>query len=304
MTSEKKTEVKVGVTVFVALILLVIIFGWAKNINLHNNNKIISVKFPTVAGLEIADMVSVNGVRKGLVNSIASYGNYVRVEIKFNDNVKLKEDATFSIMMLDLMGGKKIEINAGNSDKEIDYSKVHIGKFAGDVATSMEMLSSVQTDLVDVIREVKYSLVNINKFFADSTFSKDISSSVKSMKRLTNNLDELIIENKQMLTETIANTSELTKNANRMLDDNSTNIKLAIEKLNTTLTSSSELIKKLNTFSDEITNKENNIGKLIYDEKLISDLKISFEQIKELTKIINHQLKTDGLKVEADIDLF
>ncbi len=304
MTSEKKTEVKVGVTVFVALLVLAVIFGWAKNFSLSQSNEFISVKFPTVAGLEIGDMVSVNGVRKGLVNSILSDGNFAKVEIKFSDDVQLKEDATFSIMMLDLMGGKKIEINAGNSNNEIDFTKVHIGKFAGDVSTSMEMLSSVQTDLVDVIKEVKYSLVNINKFFADPTFSKDISSSVNSMKKLTNNLDELIVENRQMIKETISNTNALTKTANSVLDDNQNNIKLAIEKLNSTLTSSSELITKLNTLSDEIANKENNIGKLIYDEELIGDLKTSFEQIKELTKIINQQLKDGGLEVKADIDLF
>jgi len=304
MTSEKKTEVKVGVTVFVALLVLVAVFGWAKNFSLSQSNEFISVKFPTVAGLEIASMVSVNGVRKGLVNSISSDGNFAKVEIKFSEEVQLKEDASFSIMMLDLMGGKKIEINTGNSNENIDYTKVHIGKFSGDVATSMEMLSSVQTDLVDVIKEVKYSLVNINKFFADPTFSNDLTSSVKSIKQLTSNLDELIVENRQMIKETITNTNALTKNANSVLDDNQTNIKLAIENLNATLNSSSELITKLNILSDEIANKENNIGKLIYDEELIGDLKTSFEQIKELTKIINQQLKDGGLEVKADIDLF
>jgi len=304
MTSEKKTEIKVGITVFIALLMLAIIFGWAKNFNLTNNNKTINVKFPTVAGLELADLVTVNGVRKGLVSSISTDGNYAKVEIKFKENVRLKEDATFSIMMLDLMGGKKIEINAGISNKEIDYSKVHIGKFAGDVATSMEMLSSVQTDLVDVIREVKISLVNINKFFADSSFSNNVTSSVKSIKQLTNNLNELMIENRETLTKTIANTNQLTEKANEMLSENQSNIKLAIENLNTTLTSSSELLTKLNTLSDEITKKENNIGKLIYDDELMSDLKTSFEQIKELTRILNQQLKNGGLEVKADIDLF
>ena len=109
MTSEKKTEIKVGITVFAALLLLAFIFGWAKNFNLNQNTKLLNVKFPTVAGLAIADMVSVNGVRKGLVNSISTDGNFAKVEIKFSEDVQLREDASFSIMMLDLMGGKKIE---------------------------------------------------------------------------------------------------------------------------------------------------------------------------------------------------
>ena len=55
---------------------------------------------------------------------------------------------------------------------------------------------------------------------------------------------------------------------------------------------------------EEIEKKENNIGKFLYDEQLFSDLKASFEQVNELTKIITEQLKSGGLEVKADVDLF
>ena len=121
MNNEKKTEIKVGITIIVALLLFIFVYGWAKNFSLNSNNKLLYIKFPTVAGLEIGDMVSVNGVRKGLVESITSDDNHALVQVIFNEEVNLKQDATFSIMMLDLMGGKKIEIKAGDSDQFLNY---------------------------------------------------------------------------------------------------------------------------------------------------------------------------------------
>ena len=61
---------------------------------------------------------------------------------------------------------------------------------------------------------------------------------------------------------------------------------------------------KLNKLSDEITKKENNIGKIIYDKKLIEDIKTSFSEIKKLVKTVNKQLENGGLEVKADVDLF
>ncbi len=304
MTDEKKTEIKVGITILIALLLFFLIFAWAKNFSVNSNEKLLKVRFNTVAGLEIGDLVTVNGVRKGLVNSISTDNNKAIVEIKFKEKVTLKKDATFSIMMLDLMGGKKITIDAGNSSDKLDFTKIQNGEFAGDVATSMAMLSSVQNDLVDVIKEIKISLKGINKFVGDSTFIDNASSSMKSINHLSTNLNQMIVENRAMLKDIIKNTKQLTGKANDFIDSNNVEIKSSIENLNKTLQSSNDLMVKLNKFSDEITKKENNIGKIIYDEKLIEDIKVSFSEIKKLIKIVNKQLENGGLEVKADIDLF
>ena len=129
MNEDKKTEIKVGVTIFIALIIFGLVFGWAKNYSFSSNNFPLTVDFNTVAGLENGDLVSVNGVRKGSVKSITSNANAARVEIVFDEDPNLKEDATFSIMMLDLMGGKQVEISRGASNTDLDYSRIHLGNF-------------------------------------------------------------------------------------------------------------------------------------------------------------------------------
>jgi len=74
-------------------------------------------------------------------------------------------------------------------------------------------------------------------------------------------------------------------------------MKILLEKTNS-------LVTKANDFADEIKNKKNNIGKLLYDEELYTSLTKSIAQLNELTNLILEQLKGDGFKVDANVDLF
>ena len=56
--------------------------------------------------------------------------------------------------------------------------------------------------------------------------------------------------------------------------------------------------------TSETLNKNNNIGKILYDENLFNELKSSLQQINKLTKTLNQQMENEGLKVKADVDLF
>lgn len=304
MNSEKKTEIKVGITALLAIIIFIFVYGWAKDFSFNSEYKRLKVSFPTAAGLEIGDLVSVNGVRKGLVESIQTGNNEAVVEIKFTDNIDIYEDAQFSIMMLDLMGGKKIEIYAGSSQNRIDHEILHYGKFAGDISTAMATLSSVESDLIDLVQELRISLKSANSVIGDKNFTNNLSHTVANLNILTNNLNDMVIQNKNLISETLKNTRNLTKNANELIIENRDEISVAIKNLNSTLASSADLIDKLSVISSEVKSSENNLGKLLYDEELMSDVKISLKQLKELSTIINEQLKSDGLKVKADVDLF
>ena len=304
MKNNKKTEIKVGVTAFAAILLIVIIYGWAKNFSINSESKKLNVEFSTVAGLELGNLVSVNGVRKGLVDNITSSKNSALVTIKFTEEVELKEDAKFSIMMLDLMGGKKIEINSGNANAPINFSETQIGNFSGDISTAMATLSSVETDLVEVIKELKLSLENMNYIFNSEGFLDDVKTSASNLNTLTENMNNLLVANKKSIEEILSNTKELTSKSNRLIDKNEKQIFSILNNLDSTIISSNYLINNLNKLSEEVVNSENNIGKLLYDDKLFDEFVLSLQQIREMTNIINKQLKSGGLEVKADVDLF
>lgn len=304
MKNQKKTEIKVGITVVVGILIFLWIFGWAKNFNIDSNRKKLTIEFNSVAGLEKGDAATINGVRKGFVDDIEVKGNKVIVKVNLDRDVKIMQDATFSILMLDLMGGKKIEIKPGISNTPIDFTKIQKGKFSGDISTAMAALSSVQEDLVSVIKEVKVSLKNMNKLFANTSFTEEVQTSVKNLSDLTGKLNIVLTENRNNLKSLIEQGNKISKSANEMLKENQEAIKQTLKNAQSVVASTDTLVKRINSFTVETKGQKNNLGKLLYDKDLITKLNKSMEQINQLTKILVEQLKGNGVNVDANISIF
>ena len=301
MKNERKTNIRVGIAAFAAVLICVWIFAWAKNTEIYSENRTLRISFNNVGGLEVGDLVSVNGVRKGYIQTIDLSENEVLVEVRLEKEVDLREDAVFGIYMLDLMGGKKLEISPGNSDNPIDYDKLQKGSFTGDISTAMAALSSVQNDLVEMIHDLRKTLSSMNSLFADESFTADLKSSVKSLKDLSTQASGLIRNNDSLITNLLAESQKLVVNSNNFLSANEEGIKTAVGKLNKTMDSAAELIDNLNELNRRISNDENNLGKILHDESLLTDLKSSLAEVTKLLKVLNVQLEQDGIKVDANI---
>ncbi|MBU2494743.1 MAG: MCE family protein [Bacteroidetes bacterium] len=301
MKDSRKTEIKVGITVLAGLLILVWILGWAKNYNLVSSQKELLIRFDNIAGLEIGDRVTINGIRKGTVENFFNENNYVIVKTLIDADSDIREDAKFTILMLDLMGGKKIEIIPGISANKIDFKEIQNGYFSGDISTAMAMLSSVQNDLVDVIKEVKISLNNLNEIFADKEFSGNVKTSFENITTLSGQLSELITANRKDISSLINSSINLTESANSLITDNKEQVSESLKRLNEFINNSNNLVSKIDKSIEEIKNKENNIGKIIYDENFLKGLTETLDQVKELTKLLKEQLEGDGVNVDANI---
>jgi phospholipid/cholesterol/gamma-HCH transport system substrate-binding protein len=298
MRDNRKTEIKVGITVFFGIILTLWIIGWAKNSFLYSENRPLLVRFDSVAGLNIGDGVYVNGVKKGLVTNIKLDRNSILVNLTFDSKIQLTKDAKFSIMMLDLMGGKKVEITNGISSEFMNFDEIQTGKFAGDVSTAMAALGSVQDELVSIIKDVKISLDNINDFLTDKELKYNLKTTVSDAKILLQKINLLVSNNEDKINELITNSNKLISNSNNFITNNEKEISNSISNLNLLLKNTDSLIYKLNKISDETTNKKNNIGKLMYDESTYKKLLGTLEKIDILIDELNNQLKGKGLNVD------
>ena len=301
MKDLRKTEIRVGITVIVGLLIFIWILSWAKNFSLSSNQKALLVKFNSVAGLEIGDNVAVNGVRKGFVEDFKIEGNKVIVRLSLDNDVKLQKDAKFSIAMLDLMGGKKVNINPGTSSKPLDYSEVQTGIFYADIPEVMSILGTVEGDITAIIRDIKTTLNSLNNYLNDNNLNTDIKTSLSNLSRASQKLNILLDENREGINKLTQNTVKLTQNVNDFLNENKSSLKSSVEELHTVLIQTDSLLTAVNNFSGEIKNKKNNIGKILYDDKLYDNLSQSLTQLNELTKILIEQLKGKGVNVNANI---
>ncbi len=304
MRDQRRTEIKVGITVVAALLIFLWILGWAKNLTIASGQKSLMVGFSNVAGLEIGDDVTVNGVRKGFVEDFKINKSGVTVKLSIDADTDLKEDAVFALTMLDMMGGKKIDITPGNSEIFLDYSAIHPGIFHADIPAVMSMVGNMKDDLVITLSEIKVTLTSLNEILSDENMNENLKASLKNLSELSLQLNRVIETNSSEVTSLIKHTNELALTTKEFIDENKILINESITELKSVLNNSNALLDNLNKFSDETKQQKNNLGIMLYDKNIVDSLKITIQQVNDVTKILLEQLKGKGINVDAKIDLF
>lgn len=301
MKNPRATEIKVGVTVLLGLLVFIWVLGWAKSFSLSSSDNLVNVKFSKVSGLEIGNNVTVNGVRKGHVKDFVIQGSHVIVTLSISDEIQLKKDAQFSLESTDLMGGRKIEVDPGNSDEDLNMSEIQNGNYITDIAGVISLFSDIQDKITIIANESVKTLQGINSLLGDENFIQGLRTSVVNLNNLTAKLDRVLSENQQNIKEITENTKEITSDTKVLIKENKENFEHSLTNLNAVLLKSDSLITSLNYLTQETAMGGNNLGKILYDDSLYYNLTGSIKLLKELSKVILEQIKTDGLKVDAYI---
>jgi phospholipid/cholesterol/gamma-HCH transport system substrate-binding protein len=301
MRNPRAAEIKVGITVLMGLLVFIWVLGWAKNFTLTSSDNQVKVRFNKVSGLEIGNNVTVNGVRKGHVNEFFIQGSSVIVTLSISNEVLLKKDAEFSLESTDLMGGRKIEVNPGNSDEDLDLSVVQQGNYISDIAGMISLFSDIQDKISIIANESVKTLRGINSLLEDKTFIEGLRTSITNLNNVTAKLDRVITENQQNLKEITENTKEITSDTKVLIKENKDKVEITLANLNAVMLKSDSLMTSLNYLTQETITGGNNLGKILYNDSLYNNLIKAMESVSELTKILKLQLETDGLKVDAYI---
>ena len=301
MKRERKIEIKVGITVTIGILIFIWILGWSKNFSFTSNYKTLKVQFENTSGLIVGDNVTVNGVKKGFVDDITLHESGVILLLSIENEVNLYKNASFRIAMLDLMGGKKVEISSGAKGEELDYKKLYNGKYLKDIPALITDFGKIQNYLENTLSKLDITLTNVNELLGDKEFKAELKSSVHNMNNVSIQFSELLNNNKKFISVLLSNVNSLAVNADSMLNENRANVKTTLINLNTLSLRADTLFQLSNNFIAEIKSQENNLGKMIYNKSFYRNLDSTLIRLNELTKILIIQLKDDGINVDANI---
>ncbi len=301
MKDYRKTEIKVGLTVIVGILLFLWLLSWARNLSFTSAETEIKIKFQNVSGLQIGNQVTVNGVQGGYVKDIYLDKGDVVVSISLNGIIHLKEDAKFELVLTDLMGGKKIEVFPGRSETDLDPTIVQNGIYQTDLAGMMAFFGGIQGDITQVLGDIRQSLTYLNSYLTDKDFNKDLKESVSQMSDISKKLNVMLSENRSDIKVITENTKELTQETKEFIKLNKEDISESVVRLKNVLQTSDSIMQKVNYFTDETMSGNNNLGKMLYNDSLYININETMTRINELTKIILFQLQNDGVNVNAHI---
>ncbi len=304
MKENRKTNIKVGITVIFALFIFLLILGWAKRLTIAGDYNVLKMRFDSVSGLELGDHITINGVKMGKVHDIKIEGNSVIVEGYIPKNVIIKKDARATVEMLDLMGGKKIELKPGESDEIFDFNDILEGRLSTDIPGALAMVGNVEQDLKSIILDTRNLLEQINKHLSDENTINSLKNSLRNLEEITTNLNEFLIKNNSKLEKTIDNISSLTDKSEKFLTQNADTLIATFNETRVLISNLNKVVNSLDLILSQTQSKENNFGKILYDEELYEKLKQSIIKLDIISNLLLEQLEAKGIKVDAKIRLF
>jgi phospholipid/cholesterol/gamma-HCH transport system substrate-binding protein len=275
-------EIKVGLVSFLAIVIFIVGITLGKSCSVSISTTKVLMRFPSSGGLQPSSPVLVNGVKRGSVLSVINNEGSVLVTTELDDINDIKKDAVARIAILEITGGKKIEIYPGISSEKFNRTNVMHGETSADLSDLVSMLGDVSIDAKHLIKKLDTIANETSRLLGDKVVMDRLINTLKTTDEIATSINNLVNANKNDLQQTLLNLKTITsdlkiaikKNEPRIDElmskiDSTINItKGAIGNANSTITDASALIKDLRDISSEIKSAQGVAGKLLYDKEL------------------------------------
>lgn len=251
-------------------------------------------EYQNVQGLTTASKVTINGLQVGKVqniifNSDPQKKGQLIVEFSMEADFVFSKNSEVKIYSDGLMGGKAMAIipsYKGEKAESGDYLK---GSIESDIFSSVgEKLNPLSAKIESMIVAADSLLVGFNDILDPPTRKHlknsmlQLDQSMTSFKKITNNLDVMLAENKETLHNTLANAEKvtgeftsLTQNINNELKE--AELAKTVKELQKTLTG-------INSIVADLDKGEGSLGKLLKDEKMYTNLTNASKELEELLR--------------------
>ncbi|HRP02012.1 MAG TPA: MlaD family protein [Candidatus Kapabacteria bacterium] len=302
-------EFKVGIVFFLGFIIL---FGGimiGKGFKFSSEDDLLKIRFPNSGGLQPGEPVVVNGVKRGTVVSVKNDNSSVLVLVQLDSYKDIKSDASAKITILEVTGGKKLEINPGISSNIFALNNELPGTTPPDLAELVAVLGSVSGELISLVKNLDTIVGGATDLFADGTLVTDLKQTVSNTVVLTNSINDLVAKNKGNIQSSLNDLAIITKDIKEFIKLNKTNlnnivnnadtalvsVKTLMTKLEATVNKADNLIANADGLIVDIKTKDGLVKKLIYDEKFANSLDSTFNSLIDLVNMI----KEHGVNVNV-----
>jgi len=294
-----RAELKVGLTVMIAVAIFAIALFWVKGVRLHRDYFRVDVWFPNVGSLEIGDPVSVSGVRRGKVESVALDRGGVKVGLSLGSDVKLRSDAVFTIKNVGLMGERFIDVAAGAAPDPWPADSIPRGLYDTGIPEVMGLIGGVTGEIRELVAAIRSSIGS------DTTLSRLVRVS-ENLEHLSQQVTGLVEENRTGLAQTMGNLKTASQELRQTVEDNRETVGRTVRRFDSAATTLNTFANQLDTLSrsvrtivDSISTGSGSLSRLIKDDQLVRRWEATAKEIDALVadiranprKYLNVQVK-------------
>lgn len=301
MNRDKKTLVKVGITIVVSLIMVLYGVAFLKDLKFGIETNDLSVYFADVNGLKEGDPVSVNGVTKGKISKIElTTGDSVKVDFSLSKDVVLKKDYSLSVAMIELMSGKQIYIKPGVMKEEADISRPLIGDKSTDIVALIGTMNEVGNDVKLITRrldtamgKMTLSLDNINSIVGDDGLKSNIRGAASNFNLASRNLNLMLSDTRTSINSLTTRLNSIAENVDNTVSDTKPELKETMQDIRQLTARLDSLTINLNELVLGVKDPNSTVGKLMTEDEVYDNINKALLNINSLVK----KIEKDGIRL-------
>lgn len=281
---------KIGIVITITIALGVFMLNFLNGKDIFSQEKVFTIAYDQVNGLNRSDDVTYNGYKIGYVREIffdSDRSGKLWIKVAIDDDISLRTPTT-ALITKDIMGTNTIQFTQGSGNSFHLDGDTLIGKvqadFIQEINSQLEPLKEKGESLIANMDRLASTLNNT----LNSTAQQDIQSSLSKLNIL---ISDLSVASKSLrnatsggdLEKTLANmesiSSELANNG-----DNISNIVANISTISDSLASAqlAQTIKSLNRTLSMINSGNGTVNRLLEDPNLYNNLQDVTENMNSL----------------------
>jgi len=308
MMTDRKKEIRVGIVALLSLIVLIAGITIGKGLIVGVSQNTLSFTFPSSGGIEIGAPIFINGVKRGSVISTENINGGVAIAGSIDDISDLHPDAQAKISMLEITGGKKMDITPGIASGNLDISKPIAGTISADATELISLVGDLGADASVTVKRLDSVLAQANSLLSDGIVVKQLRNTIKNADELMITLNALMGDNKENMRDLIKDLGALAKDAKSAVNNNEPKLRSILTKLDSLAGSGQRLMAKTDTALAGVTDltvetkdmmkdiKTNGsfINKLLYDKTTSKSIDTTLQRVNDLLlKIHEHGLNAN-----------
>jgi phospholipid/cholesterol/gamma-HCH transport system substrate-binding protein len=262
---QRSTEIRVGIAVVLAVIILVLGVMWIERVSLSNRFVTYIVYFGDVGGLDPGDPVMVSGVDAGEVGAVVLEPGRVRTELLIAEGVSLFDDCSVQILTVGLMGEKYIGIYPGGSGNVLPPGSVIQGEYKAGMAEAVAGFGDVIEELNETVRAFR-ALVETEGQEAS------LGQAIRRIDQLTAEILSFLRENRDDIRSTAANMKRLSGDVSEVVGSRKDDLARSVDDFSRAAARLDSVTLSLKDIVQKVESGEGTLGMLVKEKKLHEDL--------------------------------
>lgn len=281
MDVTRSTEIRVGIVSILSIALLIGGIMLGKGISLDPSLKQIKIRAASSGGAEAGSPVVINGVKRGQVTGVVNQHGTVIINAEVDDVSDLHADATARVTILEITGGKKIELTPGTQPEPFDISREIPGTVSADLGGLVATIGDVSGNAVSIVRRLDSLTGTLTELTRDGQFVTDVKTISSEGAIFVKDLRTWFAANKDPLGASIRDLRSIASQLRASVEKNEPKVSRLIERLDATLasidgtlgradkalTNADSLVRRIDSVLIEVKANKGLLNTMIYDQK-------------------------------------